>query len=395
MSTKHQRETLLALYRDTLLNDVVPFWLKNGMDAQHGGVMTCLDREGTLVDDDKSVWFQGRAGWMFATLYNDVETRPEWLAAAKSCLDFIENYCVDTDGRLYFHVTRDGQPIRKRRYVYSESFAAIANAAMYRATADEKYKTRARELFQTYLEWSFKPGLMPPKFEKTRPMIGLAPRMIAIVTAQELRKNLIDTSFNAIIDSMIDEIARLFVHEDLQAVLENVAPDGSFVNHADGRILNPGHALECAWFILEESRLRGGIPEYTALGLKILNWMWKWGWDEAHGGILYFRDVLNKPVQEYWHDMKFWWPHNESIIATLLAYELTGDPVYAERHRVVNDWSFRHFGDPEFGEWYGYLHRDGSVSQPSKGTLWKGPFHLPRMLLQCWQIMERLKIKHG
>ena len=391
MPTPHDRESLMALYRDTLLENVVPFWLKNGLDSKHGGIMTCLDRDGSLVDDDKSVWFQGRAGWLFATLYNDVEPREEWLDAAQSCVNFIENHCIDTDGRLYFQVTRDGHPIRKRRYVYSEAFAAIAHAAMYRATAQEKHKLRARELFDIYLDWSFTPGRMPSKFADTRPMIGLAPRMIAIVTAQELRKNLIDHNLDPLIDQMIREIGQYFMHRELEAVLESVAPDGSFVNHADGRILNPGHALECAWFILEESRLRGGIPEYTQMGLTILDWMWKWGWDETHGGILYFRDVLNKPVQEYWHDMKFWWPHNEAIIATLLAFNLTGEPKYAEWHRAVHDWSFRHFSDPEHGEWYGYLHRDGSVSQPSKGTLWKGPFHLPRMLLQCWHIMERLE----
>ena len=391
MPTPHDRESLTAIYRDTLLDNIVPFWLKNGLDSKHGGIMTCLDRDGSLVDDDKSVWFQGRAGWLFATLYNDVEPREEWLDAAQSCVNFIENHCIDTDGRLYFQVTRDGHPIRKRRYVYSEAFAAIAHAAMYRATAQEKHKLRARELFDIYLDWSFTPGKMPSKFADTRPMIGLAPRMIAIVTAQELRKNLIDHTLDPLIDQMIREIGQYFMHPELEAVLESVAPDGSFVNHADGRILNPGHALECAWFILEESRLRGGIPEYTQMGLTILDWMWKWGWDESHGGILYFRDALNKPVQEYWHDMKFWWPHNEAIIATLLAFNLTGEPKYAEWHRAVHDWSFRHFSDPEHGEWYGYLHRDGFVSQPSKGTLWKGPFHLPRMLLQCWQIMERLE----
>lgn len=391
MPTPHDRESLTGLYRDTLLDNIVPFWLKNGLDSKHGGIMTCLDRDGSLVDDDKSVWFQGRAGWLFATLYNDVEPREEWLEAAQSCVNFIENHCIDTDGRLYFQVTRDGRPIRKRRYVYSEAFAAIAHAAMYRATAQEKHKLRARELFDIYLDWSFTPERMPSKFADTRPMIGLAPRMIAIMTAQELRKNLIDHNLDPLIDQMIREIGQYFMHPELEAVLESVAPDGSFVNHADGRILNPGHALECAWFILEESRLRGGIPEYTQMGLTILDWMWKWGWDETHGGILYFRDVLNKPVQEYWHDMKFWWPHNEAIIATLLAFNLTGEPKYAEWHRAVHDWSFRHFSDPEHGEWYGYLHRDGSVSQPSKGTLWKGPFHLPRMLLQCWQIMERLE----
>jgi N-acylglucosamine 2-epimerase len=194
---------------------------------------------------------------------------------------------------------------------------------------------------------------------------------------------------------MIEDVNQKFMHTELKAVLENVSPDGRFVNHADGRILNPGHSMECAWFILEESRLRGGIPEYTRMGQTILDWMWKWGWDDTYGGILYFRDVLNKPIQEYWHDMKFWWPHNEAIIATLLAFELTGEPRYAEWHKTLHDWSFQHFSDPQYGEWYGYLHRDGSISQPSKGTLWKGPFHLPRMLLTCCQILDRMTCRNS
>ena len=97
--------------------------------------------------------------------------------------------------------------------------------------------------------------------------------------------------------------------------------------------------------------------------------MWERGWDEEYGGLFYFRDLRGLPVQEYWHDMKFWWPHNEAIIATLLAWKLTGDAKYARWHRLVHDWSFQHFPDPEYGEWYGYLHRDGSVSSASKATV--------------------------
>lgn len=391
MLTRHHHDTLSAVYRDTLLKDVVPFWLNHGMDGKHGGIWTCLDRDGSLIDDDKSVWFQGRAGWLFATLYNEVENRDEWLNAAQSCVDFIERCCVDTDGRLYFQVTSDGRPVRKRRYVYSEAFAAIAHASLYRANGLKLHLRRAKELFELYLDWSFTPGRMPSKYEPSRELIGLAPRMIAIATAQELRKNLITTEYDPLIDRLISEIQEKFIHPDLEALLEQVSPDGRFVNHADGRLLNPGHALECAWFILEESRLRGGIPAYTDLGLQIIDWMWRWGWDESDGGILYYRDVLNRPVQEYWHDMKFWWPHNEAIIATLLAFQMTGNPKYAEWHRAVHDWSFRHFPDPEHGEWFGYLHRNGTVSQSAKGTLWKGPFHLPRMLLKCWQIMQQMK----
>ncbi|MBL9142231.1 MAG: AGE family epimerase/isomerase [Verrucomicrobiaceae bacterium] len=380
-----------TLYRDTLLNDVIPFWLKHGMDREQGGVMTCVDRDGSLIDTDKSVWFQGRAGWMLATLYNTVEQRSEWLEAAKSCVEFSRAHCLSPEGKMYFSVTREGAPLRMRRYVFSESFAAVSYAAYAKATGETRAADDAVQCFDTYLHHSFTPGVMPPKYENSRPMKGIAPLMIAIVTAQELRENLGDVrvrerTCTEWIDFSIAEIERFFLKPDLGALMEVVAPDGSIIDHQEGRTLNPGHAIECAWFIMHEGQHRGD-RRLIDLGTRILDCMWQNGWDTEHGGLLYFTDVFGKPVQEYWHDMKFWWPHNEAIIATLLAAKLTGDSRYTEMHRLVHDWSFQHFPDPEHGEWYGYLHRDGRVSSRAKGTMYKGPFHLPRMLWYCWRLL--------
>jgi N-acylglucosamine 2-epimerase len=387
LTTAPGRQHLAALYRSTLLNDVIPFWLRNGLDREHGGMLTALDRDGTVIDTDKSVWFQGRAGWMFATLYNTVERRAAWLEAAKSCLDFSRRHCFAPDGKMYFTVTREGRPLRLRRYVYSESFAAIASAAYAKATGEEQAADEALRTFATYLRYSFTPGVMAPKFEPTRPAKGIGPHMIGIVTAQELRANLGDVTVagrtcSQWIDASIEEIERHFLKPELKALMETVAPDGGLLDHFDGRTLNPGHAIECAWFIMHEGALRGSA-RLIQLGATILDWMWARGWDQEHGGLLYFTDVRGLPVQEYWHDMKFWWPHNEAVIATLLAWKLTGQTRYAEMHRLVHDWSFAHFPDPEQGEWYGYLHRDGSVAQRAKGNIYKGPFHLPRMLWFC------------
>ena len=316
--------------------------------------------------------------------YNTVEPRAEWLEVARSCIEFSRKHCFAPDGKMYFSVTRDGQPLRMRRYVFSESFASVANAAFAKATGDTRAAEDAVKTFATYLRYSFEPGVMNPKFEPTRPAKSLASLMICIVTAQELRANLGDVLVSGRtctewIDVSIAEIERDFLKPDLQALMEMVAPDGSVIDHIDGRTLNPGHAIECAWFVMHEGELRAD-KKLIQLGAKILDWMWTRGWDAECGGILYFRDVFGKPVQEYWHDMKFWWPHNEVIIATLLVWKLTGDEKYARWHQLVHDWSFKHFPDPDFGEWYGYLHRDGSLSQRAKGNLYKGPFHLPRML---------------
>ncbi|MCB0132197.1 MAG: AGE family epimerase/isomerase, partial [Caldilineaceae bacterium] len=223
---------------------------------------------------------------------------------------------------------------------------------------------------------------------RVRPGKGLAMPMILIATAQTLRRAVADPApYTAWIDRCIAEIQRDFMKPEWQAVLETVGPSGEFQDHMDGRLLNPGHAIEAAWFILHEAKLRGRDQRLIELGTTILDWMWEWGWDDDYGGIIYFRDVKGWPVQEYWQDMKFWWPQNEAIIATLLAYQLTGDPKYADWHTRVHDWAYAHFPDPTYGEWFGYLHRDGRVAQQAKGNLWKGPFHLPRMQLTCWQLL--------
>lgn len=390
-----RRAHVRGLYHHTLMEDVMPFWLKHGMDRQHDGILTCLDRDGSVIDTDKSLWFQGRAGWMFATLFNTVEKRREYFDAAGSCVDFLDKHGYATDGKLFFTVTREGRPLRMRRYVYCEAFASIAHAAYAKATGDERYHELAMKDFAFYMRHSFEPGVMTPKVNtETRPMIGLAPLMIGIVTAQELRANLGHVKYDGRtltewIDRFIFEIQRLFWKPDQNVLMETVAPDGSIIEHADGRLLNPGHAIECAWFIMHEGRLRGE-KSYIQLGLRILDAMWERGWDREQGGLLYFRELHDRPVLEYWQDMKFWWPHCEGIIATALAYELTHEAKYAEWHAAVHDWSFKHFPDAEHGEWFGWLHQDGRVSQPAKGSLFKGPFHLPRAL---WYVGELLREK--
>jgi N-acylglucosamine 2-epimerase len=392
LSDPRHREHLRCLYRTTLVDDVLPFWLRHGLDLEHGGILTCLDRDGSVLDTDKSLWFQGRAGWMFATLFNTVERRPEWLDASRSCIGFLRRHGESEGGKMWFSVTRDGRPLRMRRYVFSEAFAAIAHAAYARATGDGRSHEDALRMFRTYLRYSFEPGVMSPKFEPTRPAKGLAPRMIGIVTAQELRQCLGDVEVGGRtctewIDDLIAEIQRDFLKPELGALLEQVGPSGEILDHLDGRLLNPGHAIECAWFILHEAVHRGD-RRLVGLGTTILDAMWSRGWDPEHGGLLYFTDLRGLPVQEYWHDMKFWWPHCEAIIATLLAWTLTGESRHADWHQAVHDWSFRHFPDPKHGEWFGYLHRDGSVAQRAKGNLFKGPFHLPRMLWYCSRLME-------
>jgi N-acylglucosamine 2-epimerase len=391
MNTK-EIENYITIYRDGLLKDIIPFWLRHSVDKKYGGYKFAMDQDGTIVDTDKGVWQHGRFTWMLATLYNEVDHNQEWLDHAIHGATFLENHCIDDDGRMFFIVNKEGNPIRKRRYVFSEAFASVAFAALYRATHEEKYEKLAKELFGVFLTHVTTPGFTEPKFTEYRRIKGMGYPMIGIMTAQELRKNLHVSDFTEYVDQWIEEIRNDFIKEEYMAVMETVGPHGEFIDHFDGRTLNPGHAIEGAWFILEEARSRDNDPELIQLGTTMLDWMWEIGWDKEYGGIIYFRDVKGLPVQEYWHDMKFWWPQCEAIIATLMAYKMTGDLKYAQWHQMIHDWTFKYFPDKKHGEWFGYLHRDGRISNTLKGNIWKGPFHIPRMYLMAWKILESIKM---
>ncbi len=377
-------------YKADLTENILPFWFKNGLDRVHGGVYTCLDREGKLMDTTKSVWFQGRFAFTCAFAYNNVAQRPEYLEAVRMTLDFIEQHCFDKDGRMYFEVAADGTPLRKRRYIFSESFAAIAMAEYAKATGEKAYARKALDIFTDMRRFLSTPGLLEPKYLPAVQMQGHSITMIMINVASLLKHVVDDPDLDRQIDESIARLEKDFLHPEFKALLEVVGPNGEFIDTLNGRVINPGHCIETSWFLLDVAAARGGDKHIEELALKILDWSWDWGWDKEHGGIINFRDCRNFPPQDYSQDMKFWWPQTEAIIATLYAYKVSGDEKYLEMHKQISDWTYRVFPDAEFGEWYGYLHRDGTVAQPAKGNIFKGPFHIPRMMTKSYVLCREI-----
>ena len=176
----------------------------------------------------------------------------------------------------------------------------------------------------------------------------------------------------------------------MKTVLETVGPNGEFLSdHFEGRIVNPGHAIEGSWFIMNEGLLRD-IDEYIETGLDVLDWMWDSGWDSEYGGgIIQYRDAAGKSLSEYHQDMKFWWPQCEAVIANLLAYSITGNEKYLQHFHDVDSYISERFIDREYGEWFGYFHRDGTLATALKGNLYKGPFHIPRMYMKAIEIIGK------
>lgn len=377
-------------YKEDLTHNIMPFWLKNGLDKEHGGIYTCVARNGQLIDTTKSVWFQGRFAFICSYAYNNIEKNPEWLDAAKLTLDFIEKHCFDTDGRMYFEVAADGTPLRKRRYVFSESFAAIAMSEYALATGNKEYAQKALDLFKRMRHFLNTPGILEPKYLPTVQAQGHSITMIMVNVASSIKKVISDPELDAQIEESIYALKNYFMHPEFKALLEMVGPKGEFIDTMNGRTINPGHCIETSWFLFDVARNMNNNKELIDMALTILDWSWEWGWDKQYGGIINFKDCKNLPPQDYSQDMKFWWPQTEAIIANLYAYKLTKDEKYLKRHKQISDWTYAHFPDSEFGEWYGYLHRDGTVAQPAKGNLFKGPFHIPRMMIKGYMLCNEI-----
>lgn len=395
MNVKEYIKSWAESYKKDLTENIMPFWMKYGLDRENGGVYTCVDRDGSLMDTTKSVWFQGRFAFICSFAYNNVEKNQEWLDAAKSTLEFIEKHCFDEQGHMYFSVTAEGKPLRKRRYVFSETFAAIAMSEYALATGDQHWAKRAIQVFEDTQRFLATPGFLPAKFEADVKLQGHSIVMILINVGSCIRKVVNDPKLTQQIDESIEKLKKYFIHPEFKCLLETVGENGEFIDTNMTRTINPGHCIETSWFIMEEAKLRGWDKPMLDMALQVFDWSWDWGWDKQYGGIINFRDCKNLPPQDYSQDMKFWWPQCETIIASLYAYLGTGDEKYLYRHERISEWTYAHFPDAEYGEWYGYLHRDGTVAQSAKGNLYKGPFHIPRMMIKgymlCQEILKKLE----
>ncbi len=390
-------EKLAKFYQDHLLNNVVPFWLNSDLvDDTYGGYITSVDREGKSYNNDKSVWFQGRCLWTFSSLIRRYGMREEWKNAAQNGVCFLNEKCVDADGRMFFTVTRDGRPLRKRRYMFSESFYVAGMAEYGCAFGDHEALEKAEKCFDLMCQLYYHPEtdpfkITPKSYAGTREERAASVPMVMLSIGQQLRRCMPDKEekFSKAVKGFVADMLKYHYQPELQCNLENVLPDGGHEDNPAGRTINPGHTCENAWFLMSEA-VYAGDDDLLQKSLQMFDWAFERGWDKEHGGILYFVDLDGRPCEQLEWDMKLWWVHNEALIASLMAYALTGNEKYWKRFELLHEYVFSHFADTEHGEWYGYLHRDGTVSHVQKGSMWKGPYHLPRCLMLCEELLTKI-----
>lgn len=378
---------LQPLYRDALLNDVMPFWERHSIDREYGGFLTCLDRRGTVYDTDKFMWLQGRQVYTAAMLYNRMEKRPAWLAMARHGAEFMRRCGMDPEGNWYFALDRQGRPLVQPYNIFSDCFAAMGFSQYALAAGDAEARAIALRTFRNILKRRAQPkGRYSKAASAARPLVSLVLPMILSNLVLELEWMLDPAEVEAVLKDSVHTVMDLCLDRERLLVFENVNPDGSHPDCFDGRIISPGHGIEAMWFMMDAGR-RLQDPALIARSVEVALATLKFGWDPEQGGILYFRDCHGRPLDRLDWDQKLWWVHLETLVALAKGYALTGCTECRDWFTKVHAYTWAHFPDPAHGEWFGYLNRRGEVLLELKGGKWKGCFHVPRALYLCAQAL--------
>jgi len=401
--TQEQALQWQKLYSDTLYKNVIPFWINHSLDKENGGYFTCLETDGTVFDTDKFSWLQARQVWMFSKLYNlhnkstgstvDQKVLDEWLHVAKLGADFLLEHGHDEQGYFYFSLTKEGNPITQPHSIFSDCFASMAFAQYAKASGEEWAREWAIKTFENIEKRKENPkGVYNKAFIGTRSFYSLAVPMIDVNLCMELAEVLPDLNVDDRIRRNIDFIFEKFLDAKTGLLRENVPVDPNdqaSLNTFEGRLINPGHTIECLWFIMDVANKKN-MSHLIDKCCDILLTTLEFGWDKEYNGFFYFLDIDNKPPQQLEWDQKLWWVHIETLIALAQAFMLTKRPEFAQWYHKVHEYTWSHFHDENHGEWFGYLNRRGEVLLQLKGGKWKGCFHVPRGMLYLAEIFGRI-----
>ncbi len=398
---KEQSTGLAELYKNALLENVIPFWEECSIDTEYGGYFTCLDRRGNVYDTDKFIWLQNRQVWLFSLFFNQLEQKKTWLEIAQIGADFLAEHGKDDEGNWYFSLNREGKPLVQPYNVFSDCFAAMAFSQYALASGSESAKETALQAYNNVLRRKDNPkGKYNKVYPGTRNLKTLAVPMILANLSLEMNWLLSSDRLEAILDSTIKEVMEDFLDLDQGLVYENVTPEGNHLDCLAGRLINPGHTIEAMWFMMDIAQRRleqdNGRQEtedhknLINLAVDIVLNTLDFGWDKEYEGIYYFLDAKGYPPEQLEWSQKLWWVHLETLVALLMGYRLTGREECWQWFQKVHDYTWKHFADPEYGEWWGYCDRRGDVLLNLKGGKWKGCFHVPRALYLCWQELSAI-----
>ncbi len=363
--------------------ETLDYWCERGVDWEKGGLMTCLERDGTLWDARKPGWFQGRALFSFAKGYNDILKREQWLKACDNLYAFLTAHLYvpgDPHGKMYYMLDADGNGGAISPNLFSETFALMGIAEYYKATGRREALDRVRRIFDESLVFYYQ----NPKYLSTGAMsqekekCPLAWYMMLLCSVQTLRgcDPERERTYTDFLRQVCEDVFTYYYDPEIDMIVELEYDP-------------PGHTCEVLWFMLAEG-LYTKDQKLTAHMAKMVEGLFRISYDWKNGGIPMFKSYYGKPDRMEGWDIRRWWVEVELLLALMYAYAGTNNPEYLDWYRAAHEYVFARFPDREMGEWYGYLHADGTPITDLKGDEAKGPYHLPRCFIAIHNLLDAM-----
>jgi N-acylglucosamine 2-epimerase len=213
-------------------------------------------------------------------------------------------------------------------------------------------------------------------------------------------RELFGDHYDELLDKFVECSLYHFASDRHESLFEFISEEGMPKTEGEGRIIDAGHAMESLWFSMKDGVIRNKEQQIKRVET-IIDWIIARCMDTEYGGFFQHIDFeTGLPAEGYritqydqipvsW-DAKIWWVQAESLIALAYSAIYNGNERHWSCFLDLFAYTREYFLDKDAGEWYSFLNRDNSRFDPSKGSLLKGAYHVPRCLLELIQILKRV-----
>lgn len=382
--------------RDTLENNILPFWINRMQDTKNGGFYGRVTGADQLIPDaPKGGILNARILWTFSAAYR-LLGKPEYLAMATRAKRYLLDYFYDSkQGGIYWELDCKGRPIDTKKQIYTLGFAIYGLSEYHRATGDQEAIEYAVRLFHTIEEYSFDTvdnGYLEAfsrEWELIEDMrlsekdINEKKTMNTHLHILEPYTNLYRVWKDERLGEQIRNLILLFLEKILNPQTHHL---GLFFDenwNSKDATISFGHDIEASWLIHEAALVLGDkellkrveerIPSVVSAASEGFC---------TNGGMMYEKYADGRIDGDY-----HWWVQAETVVGYIHLYQYFNK--LEAWTNALRSWEFiKHYLiDRTHGEWYWSLRADGSVdTENDKAGFWKCPYHNGRM---CLEVIER------
>ena len=393
-------QALSAAIEHELLSNILPFWLRYGVDSEFGGFRGQITND-LRIDPyaNKGLILNARILWTFSRVY-DVYRTEEFRNTAQRAYEYmLRHFHDDLYGGFYWMVDYQGTPTDTRKRIYGQAFVIYALAEFYRATGQQHALDMALETYRVIEKISYD-RVNQGYFETYERNWRLAndQRLSEIDMDEKKSMNThlhLLEAYATLLQQWDDEILRAKLRELIILFRDRIInPDNRhmllFFNEKwepRSDHISYGHDIEASWLLVEAAEALGDnllFREVKETSVRLARAVFDEALD-SDGGLLYEANA-DGPLDTDKH----WWPQAETLVGFLNAYQISGEKHFLKA--AENSWGFidKYIVDHKNGEWFWKVSRDGVASNDKyKVDPWKCPYHNSRA---CLEALHRLQI---